>query len=77
MPLDRLRALKTPTLVIHGDHDLVPLECANNVAEAISRSRMVVLGECGHFAYLERPAEVVDAIIDFVFDSHKRSTPVT
>ena len=63
--LAKLRELKAPTLVIHGDHDLVPLECANNVAEAIPGSRIVVLRECGHFAYLERPAEVLSAIIDF------------
>jgi pimeloyl-ACP methyl ester carboxylesterase len=62
--LTKLRRLKTPTLVIHGDHDLVPLECAMNVAEAVSGARLVVL-ECGHFAYLERPAEVLNAIADY------------
>jgi pimeloyl-ACP methyl ester carboxylesterase len=51
--LVRLRRLNAPTLVIHGDHDLVPLECARNVADAISGSRLVVLIECGHFACLE------------------------
>ena len=61
----RLRALRTPTLVIHGDHDLIPVECAIHVAEAISGSRIVVLGDCGHFAFLERPVEVLDAIVDF------------
>src|SRR5207237_5850787 len=57
--LARLRELKTPTLMIHGDHDLIPLACASNIAEAISGSRIVVLSECGHFACLERPAEVL------------------
>lgn len=58
--------INLPTLVIHGDHDLVPPECARNVADALSASRVVVLGECGHFSYLERPGEVFDAIVDFV-----------
>ena len=64
--LARLRKLKMPTLVIHGDHDLIPLECVSNIAEAVSGSRLVVLSECGHFAYLERPAEVFNAIVDFL-----------
>ena len=62
--LARLRPLRTPTLVIHGDHDFVPLDCARNVAEAVCGSRLVELSECGHFSYLERPAEVFTAIVD-------------
>lgn len=64
--LARCRKLKVPTLIIHGDHDLIPLECAGNIAEAVPGSRLVVLSECGHFSYLERPAEVVGAIVDFL-----------
>ena len=62
----RLRKLNLPTLVIHGDHDLIPLECARNIAEAGVGSPLVVLSDCGHFAYLERPAEVRNAIVDFL-----------
>jgi len=64
--LARLRKLKTPTLVIHGDHDFIPLECARNVADAVSGSRLVVLSECGHFAYLERPDEFLHATNNFL-----------
>jgi proline iminopeptidase len=67
--LGRLRELKVPMLVIHGDRDLVPVECASNIAAAASGSRLVVLGDCGHFAYLERPAEVRDAIVHFLADA--------
>jgi proline iminopeptidase len=61
-----LGKLNTPTLVIHGDYDFIPLECSRNVADAVSGSRLVLLSECGHFAYLERPDEVLNAIIDFL-----------
>jgi pimeloyl-ACP methyl ester carboxylesterase len=64
--LARLRKLNVPTLIIHSDHDFIPLECARNVADAMSGSRLVVLSDCGHFAFLERRAEVFDAIVDFV-----------
>ena len=62
----RLRKLKVPTLLIHGDNDFIPLECASNIAEAVPGSRLVVLSDCGHFAYLERPAEVRTAIVHFL-----------
>jgi proline iminopeptidase len=64
--LARLRKFDVLTLIIHGDNDLVPLQCASNVAEALSGSRLVVLGKCGHFAYLEQPGAVLNAISDFV-----------
>ncbi|HEX8010803.1 MAG TPA: alpha/beta fold hydrolase [Casimicrobiaceae bacterium] len=64
--LARLRGLNVPTLVIHSDHDFVPLECARNIAGAVTGARLVVLRDCGHFAYLERPADVLDAIVHFV-----------
>ncbi|HZI83389.1 MAG TPA: alpha/beta fold hydrolase [Casimicrobiaceae bacterium] len=63
--LARLRKLKAPTLVVHGDRDLVPLECALHVAEAVPGSRLAVLLDCGHFCYLERPCEVLQAIVGF------------
>ena len=64
--LSPLAEAKVPTLILHGDEDLVPLECANDIADAISGSRLVVLRDCGHFSYLERPGEVVDAIVGFL-----------
>ncbi len=60
--IPRLRELKMPVLVIHGDSELIPLECARNVAEAVPGAKLVVLNGCGHFAYLERPAEVLEAV---------------
>jgi proline iminopeptidase len=67
--LARLRKTQVQALIIHGDNDVIPLQCATRVAEALSGSRLVVLRGCGHFAYLERPAEVLDAIVDFVLQS--------
>jgi proline iminopeptidase len=62
----RLRNVDIPTLVVHGDHDFVPVECARHIAAAARRSRLVVLADCGHFAYLERAAEVEAAIAAFM-----------
>lgn len=60
--LPRLKQLGIPTLVIHGDYDIVPVECAVHIAQAIPSARFILLKECGHFSYLECPDEVRKAI---------------
>jgi proline iminopeptidase len=64
--LPSLARLRIPTLVIHGDHDLIPRSCAEHVARAIPDARLRVLRDCGHFAYLERPEEVHQAVGAFL-----------
>jgi proline iminopeptidase len=61
-----LERLSIPTLVIHGDHDLIPLVCAEHIAHAIPGARLVVLSECGHFAFLECPDEVRKTVVEFM-----------
>ena len=55
--IPKLEAQDIPTLVIHGSHDFVPTALVAHIAEAMPRGRLVVLQECGHFAYLEHPDE--------------------
>ena len=55
-----------PTLLIHGDNDMVPLEVVRDIANAIRGSRLVVLDDCGHFAHLEQPDRVRSTITDFL-----------
>ena len=55
--LPALRRLATPTLVIHGEDDFVPLAIVREIADAIPRSRLAIL-PTSHFSYVERPAEV-------------------
>jgi proline iminopeptidase len=55
--LPALRRLATPTLVVHGEHDFVPLAISREIAKAIPRSRLAIL-RTSHFSYVEQPAEV-------------------
>jgi proline iminopeptidase len=64
--LTRLEQARVPTLVIHGDVDFIPIEHARHIAEAIPDSRLKVLDDCGHFAYLEQPERIDEAITGFL-----------
>jgi proline iminopeptidase len=63
--IPQLRRLRNPTLVIHGDYDWIPVACAAHIAEAIPGARLVILKDCGHFAYIESPEELRKAMADF------------
>ena len=60
-----LGSLRIPTLVIAGDHDFIPLPVAERIARGIPDATLVTLKDCGHFAYLECPDAVRDALDDF------------
>ena len=62
----QLLQLRVPTLVLHGDYDFVPQECAAHIARAIPGARLVVLKDTGHFAYLERPDAVRKELSEFL-----------
>jgi len=63
--LPRLQSLRIPTLVIAGDHDFIPVDIAAHIAGAIPKAQLVTLRNCGHFAYLESPDGVRNALQDF------------
>ena len=56
--LPALQRLSIPTLVIHGDYDFTPVECAEHVADAIPGARFALLEDCGHFSFIECPEQV-------------------
>ena len=63
--LPKLKELRIPTLVIAGEADFIPVEVAEHIATAIPGARMLTIRECGHFAYLECPAETRAAFNEF------------
>jgi proline iminopeptidase len=64
--LTELANLEAPTLVLHGDHDFVPVSAAEHIAAALPRGRLVVLPACGHFAFLEATDAVQNEIAAFM-----------
>ena len=64
---ERLRALRTPTLVIHGDRDpLVPIDCGIDVARSVPAARMVTIEGMGHALPRRTWQPIVDAIAEHV-----------
>lgn len=60
-----LRAVRVPTLVIHGNEDPIPLASAEAAADALG-AELVVLEGCGHVPYVERPDPLFTAIERFL-----------
>ena len=63
--LPKLHSLRIPTLVIAGDKDFFPLEVAAHIADALPNAKLVTTKDCGHFAFLECPGEVRNALLGF------------
>jgi proline iminopeptidase len=64
--MPKIASLQIPTLIIYGDHDFIPIEISQHIAKAMPTARLVTLKDCGHFSYLECPADVRRALDDFL-----------
>jgi proline iminopeptidase len=65
--MDRLGEITVPTLVMAGRDDFVfPPECQRELAAGIPGARLRIIERSGHNPQLEQPAEVMQAIRDFV-----------
>jgi proline iminopeptidase len=67
----RVQSVRTPTLVLHGRHDPIPLEYAEELTEMMPNARLVVMEESGHVPYVEQPDRTFDAIREFLEEHTK------
>jgi len=69
--LSRMAEIKTPTLILIGDHDIADNQAESGAAQAlIPGSRRIVIDDAGHLMQLEHPREIADLIADFVRKGH-------
>ena len=62
-----LPGVVTPSLIVWGRQDaVVPLDSGELYQRAIKRSRLAVIDECGHMPEMEKPAEFVRLVRDFL-----------
>jgi proline-specific peptidase len=65
--MDRLGEITVPTLVMAGRDDfLFPPEHQLELAAGIPDARLRIIERAGHSAHLEQPAEVMEAVRDFI-----------
>jgi proline iminopeptidase len=65
--MDRLGEIKVPTLVMAGRDDfLFPPEHQVALAAGIANARLRIIERAGHNPHSERPAEVMEAVRDFI-----------
>ena len=64
---ERLPKITAPTLVITGDEDFIcgPM-CAAEICAGVQSARQVVVGDSGHFPFVEQPQAFHDELADFL-----------
>ena len=63
----RIHRITSPALMVWGESDgLVPPAYADEFRRLIPGSESVVLKECGHLPYLERPEQYFEAVFEFL-----------
>ena len=50
-----LRAVSVPTLVIHGDRDLLPVSVAREIVATLGNARLEIIPDAGHMPFWESP----------------------
>lgn len=64
---DTIANLKMPVLIVWGEQDaMIPVETARRLHQLIRNSRLEVIPRCGHLPALEKPAEFVKCVLDFL-----------
>ena len=64
-----LEGLKTPSIVIHGRDDPIPLASSVEASRAIGTD-LVVLDDCGHVPYVEQPKPLFSALDTFLDETN-------
>jgi proline iminopeptidase len=66
--IPQLDQIRCPTVIIHGRDDPIPLESSVEGAKAMN-AKLVVLDDCGHVPYVEKPAELFAAVDAFLAET--------
>ncbi len=64
---ERLRDVRTPTLVVTGDNDyFIPARFSRKIADAVPGARYREIPGGGHIPFIEKPAETAAAVAGFL-----------
>lgn len=62
----KLSVVHCPTLIVTGDHDMVPADANERLHGSIAGSKYIVIKNCGHFPFIEAPNEFFNVLEDFL-----------
>lgn len=65
-PKSDLESIKTPTLIIYGDHDMYTIEHGTEIHNAIRNSQFCVIPNCSHDVFEDKPELITKIAIDFL-----------
>jgi pimeloyl-ACP methyl ester carboxylesterase len=65
IPLTALKAIQCPSLIICGDHDLIPVEHTNLIYQNIKKAYLWVVPNSGHGTLIEHAADFNKKVDDF------------
>ena len=63
---EKMKSITSPTLIIHGDYDVIPTESIEKMKLSIPQAEMHIIKECGHFVHVEKEKEYFDLIRAFL-----------
>jgi proline iminopeptidase len=64
--LDKLSSIHVPTLLICGDHDESNPSLSRTMHEKIAGSKLVVVPQAGHMAFVDQPNFYIKALTEFL-----------
>ena len=54
---DRISTIRVPTLIVHGDHDLLDVSVARSLSRLIAGSEVSIIEHAGHMPFWEAPED--------------------
>jgi proline iminopeptidase len=63
---DSLKKFTFPTLIIHGEADVLPIASIHQLKSNLPKSELVVMKRSGHFPFVEEQEKYVDVITNFI-----------
>ncbi|NAS30561.1 alpha/beta fold hydrolase [Flavobacteriaceae bacterium R38] len=61
-----MQSFKKPVLIIHGANDIVNPDVARHADKTFPDSKLLILDECAHYGWLEKPSIYFGTIYDFL-----------
>ena len=67
-----LHRVKAPALILHGEHDFIPAECATLSRDYLPNAKLHVLEQTAHYPFYEEPVRY-HALLSSFLETHKKA----